>query len=148
MSDVPGGNGRVRDDDLDDDLDDGVDDDDAPLEGDEAAAAAAIAATEVDETLDERVEAVIEDLDRVERHREDESVGYAVDGRLFAVLMEDVLEAALDPAVASAALRTPDVMLSSRGKGWIAFTPEAIDRFALDRAEAWLRSAYRWAAVG
>jgi FAD/FMN-containing dehydrogenase len=142
MSDAPGGNGRVRDEDLDDD----ALDDDTPLAEDEAAAAAAIADADTDESLDERVEAVIGELDGVERHREDESVGYAVAGRLFAVLMEDVLETSLDPTIAAAALRTPDVMPSSRGRGWIAFTPEAVDRFALDRAEAWLRSAHRRAA--
>jgi hypothetical protein len=144
VSATPGGNGLVRDDALDDD----ALDDDTPLGADEAAEAEAIADADTDETLDERVEAVIEALEAVERQREHESVSYAVGGRLFAVLMEDVLEAALDPAVAAAALRTPDVMPSSRGSGWIAFTPEAIDRFALDRADAWLRSAHRRALGG
>jgi hypothetical protein len=51
----------------------------------------------------------------------------------------------LAPMVAKAALRTPDVIVSSRGPGWLAFTPSTIDRFALDRAEAWLRSAHRLA---
>ncbi len=60
--------------------------------------------------------------------------------------MEDVLEVSLDPVVASAALKTADTMQSTRGAGWVAFTPEAIDRFALDRAEAWVRSAHRRAA--
>lgn len=142
MTDVAGDNGRV----LDADLDDDALDDDTPLAEDEAAAAAALADADTDETLDERVEAVADELDGVERRREDESVGYSVGGRLFAVLMEDVLETSLDPAVAAAALRTPDVMPSSRGSGWIAFTPEVVDRFALDRAEAWLRSAHRRAA--
>jgi FAD/FMN-containing dehydrogenase len=140
VSDAEGGNGRYHD-----GLEDGPDDD-APLSPDEAASAAAAAESDTDETLDERVETVMEDLDGVERHREDESVGYTVRGRLFAVLMEDVLEVQLDPAVATAALRTPDVMPSSRGRGWIAFTPEAIDRFALDRAESWLRSGHRRAS--
>jgi HEAT repeat protein len=139
VTDEPTGNGRYPDD--EDDLDD-----DAPLGDAEAAAAAALAGAETDESLDERIEAVAGELDGVERRRADESVEYLVDGRLFAVLMEDVLEAALDPAVTAAALRTPDTMPSSRGRGWIAFTPEFVDRFALDRAEAWLRSAHRRAA--
>jgi hypothetical protein len=138
MTDETSGNGRF--------LDEDEADDDAPLTPDEASMAAAVAGAGTDETLDERVEAVVAELADVERRREDESVGYSVAGRLFAVLMEDVLEAALDPAVAQAAVKTPDTMSSARGAGWIAFTPEEVDRFALDRAEAWLRSAYRRAA--
>jgi hypothetical protein len=86
---------------------------------------------------------VIEELEGVERKRDGESITYAVGGTAFAVLMQDVLEVSLDPAVARAALRTADTLSSSRGGGWIAFTPETIDRFALDRAEAWVRSAHR-----
>ena len=117
-------------------------DDDAPLDAAEEVAAATEALAGVDETLDERVESVVEELDGVERVRDGESVTYLVAGRPFAVLMQDVLEVALDPAVAKAALRTANTLASTRGAGWIAFTPEAIDRFALDRAEAWLRSAH------
>jgi hypothetical protein len=100
---------------------------------------------ETDESLDERVEAVVEDLDGVERLRDGESVTYRLRGRPFAVLLPDALEVALDPAVAKAALRTANTLASPRGKGWIAFTPGTIDRFALDRAEAWIRSAHRLA---
>jgi hypothetical protein len=144
MTESPSGNGRVHHDELDDD----ELDDDTPLTADEAVDAVAAAEADTDETLDERVETVIEELDGVERRREDESVSYLVDGRLFAVLMADVLETALDPVVATAALKTADTMPSTRGKGWIAFTPEEADRFALDRAEAWLRSAHRRVSQG
>jgi hypothetical protein len=123
-------------------------DDDAPLDDAEEAAADAEALEETDESLDERVEAVVEDLDLVERVRDGESVTYRFGGRPFAVLLQDVLEVALDPVVAKAALRTANTLPSPRGTGWIAFTPEAIDRFALDRAEAWVRSAHRRAAGG
>jgi predicted NBD/HSP70 family sugar kinase len=123
-------------------------DDDAPLDAAEAAEGAAAADEEADETLDERVGAVIEALDGVTRERDDGAVTYAVGGRAFAVLMPDLLEVALDPSIATAALRTPDTLASSRGKGWIAFTPDGIDRFALDRAEAWVRLAHRRAAEG
>ena len=135
------GNGRY--DPADDDLDD-----DAPLDASEEASAAAEALAEADETLDERVEAVVEDLEDVERRREGESVTFLARGKPFAVLMADVLEVALDPAVAKAALRTTNTVASPRGAGWIAFTPQTIDRFALDRAEAWLRSAHRRATGG
>jgi hypothetical protein len=136
------GNGRMPDPDED------ALDEDEPLDAAEADEGAAAAEEEADETLDERVEAVIEDLDGVTRQRDGESVAYAAGGRVFAVLMGDLLEVALDPAVATAALRTPDTLPSSRGKGWIAFTPGAIDRFALDRADAWVRLAHRRATGG
>jgi len=123
-------------------------DDDAPLDAAEAAEGAAAADEAADETLDERVETVIEDLDGVTRERDGESVTYAAGGRAFAVLMPDLLEVALDPSIAAAALRTPDTLASSRGTGWIAFTPDGIDRFALDRAEAWVRLAHRRATEG
>ncbi len=134
-------NGRY--DPADDDLDD-----DAPLDSAEEVAAAAEALAEADESLDERVEAVVADLDGVERVRDGESVTYRAGGTAFAVLMADVLEVALDPVVAKAALRTANTLPSPRGKGWIAFTPASIDRFALDRAEAWVRSAHRRALGG
>ena len=139
------GNGAFHPDDPEalDDLDD-----DAPLEAGEEAAAALEAGAQADESLDERVEAVIAELEPVERRREGESVTYIVGGRPFAVLLPDVLEVLLDPAVARAALKTADTLASPRGAGWIAFSPTTIDRFALDRAEAWVRSAHRRVAGG
>ena len=139
MTDVSG-NGHF-------DPDDDGQDDDRPLDASEEAAAAAEALAEADESLDERVEAVIADLDGVERRRDGESVTYLASGTAFAVLMQDVLEVSLDPSIGAAALRTANTLRSTRGDGWIAFTPEDIDRFALDRAEAWVRSAHR-RAVG
>lgn len=121
-------------------------DDDAPLDASEEAAAALEATAETDETLDERVEAVVEDLDRVQRVRDGESITYQVDGQPIAVLLPEMLEVSLDPAVAKAALATADTLASPRGRGWIAFSPATVDRFALDRAEAWVRSAHRRAA--
>jgi hypothetical protein len=117
-----------------------------PLDADEAAAGAAAAGDEVDESLDERVEAVIDDLGGVERRRDGEAVAYAVGGRVFATFDCDRLEAALDAAVSKAALRTPDTAASPAGPGWISFRPRVTDRYALDRAEAWVRFAHRHAA--
>jgi hypothetical protein len=130
------------------DGDDSEDTGDEPMTPAEEAAGALEALEATDESLDERVEAVVEDLEGVERTRDGESVTYLVGGAPFAVLMPDLLEVLLDPAVARAALKTGDTLASSRGAGWVAFTPEAIDRFALDRAEAWVRSAYRRVAGG
>jgi hypothetical protein len=53
----------------------------------------------------------------------------------------------LDPLVAKAALRTPDTESSNRGPDWVRFGPQALDGHAVDRAEAWLASAWRRAAT-
>jgi hypothetical protein len=116
---------------------------DEPLGEGEAAAGAAAAETALDETFDERVEAVLEDLENVTRRRDGGVVLLSVDQRVFAVLGADFLEVALEPAIATAALRTADTRPSPRGAGWIAFTPRNADQFALDRAAAWVRLAHR-----
>jgi hypothetical protein len=121
-----------------DDLDDA-----SPLDPEEAVAAAAVAGADIDETLDERIGALIEELDDIERASDGELDRLSVGGRVIALVGADLLEVALDPAVTRAALRTPDTRPSPRGTGWIAFTPAVTDRFALDRAEAWVRLAYR-----
>ena len=75
----------------------------------------------------------------------DGSITWSRGGRAFAILVADgsAAEFALDPAVAAAAARTPDVSPSSRGPGWVTFTPEVLDDHAADRAAAWLASAHR-----
>jgi hypothetical protein len=125
-----------------DDVDEGLDDD-APLDEVEAAEAAAVAGADADESLDERVGTVLDELEDVTRTRDGEVDRLAVGGRVFAVVGADLLEVALDPRIAKAALATPDTRPSPRGAGWIAFTPAVTDRFALDRAEAWVRLAHR-----
>jgi hypothetical protein len=141
VPDQPRSNGHA-------DLDADELDDDEPLEADEAAAAMAAALEDTDETLDERVGSVMEDLGGVEQIREGGEAAFHADGLPFAVLADNVLEVHLDGPVARAALRTSDTTASSRGGGWIAFRPTTIDRFALDRAEAWVRSAHRRVAGG
>jgi hypothetical protein len=66
-------------------------------------------------------------------------------GRVFAALSADgsVASFCLDPVVASAAGRTPDVRPSDRGSGWVDFAPTELDGHASDRAVAWLASAHR-----
>jgi len=83
------------------------------------------------------------------------AVGKAPDGtvtwkrkeRPFATVSADgaVAEFALDPAVAAAAIRTPDVARSGRGAGWVTFAPAELDPHAVDRALAWFASAHRLA---
>jgi hypothetical protein len=75
----------------------------------------------------------------------DGTVTWSRAGRAFATLAPDGDSAAfaLDPAVAAAAVRTPDVHPSSRGPGWVVFAPEDLDDHAADRAVAWLASAHR-----
>lgn len=75
----------------------------------------------------------------------DGSLTWSRGGRPFAVANADgsAAEFALDPAVADAAARTPDVTASERGPGWVRFAPTILDDHAADRAVAWLASAHR-----
>jgi len=75
----------------------------------------------------------------------DGSITWSRNSRPFAAVTADgsSAEFALDPAVADAATRTPDVNLSSRGPGWVTFAPTDLDDHAADRAAAWLASAHR-----
>jgi hypothetical protein len=101
---------------------------------------------ETDEGVDERIAAVVEDLEGIDRRREGPVTELLLGGRVFGRTGEGWIEVALDPAVARVAIRTPDVSASDRGREWIRFAPRKPDRFALDRVEAWLRSAHRRAA--
>ena len=75
----------------------------------------------------------------------DGSITWSRSGRAFAAAAADgsTADFALDPAVANAATRTPDVTHSKRGPGWVTFTPTDLDDHAADRATAWLASAHR-----
>ena len=68
---------------------------------------------------------------------------FLVGSRRVARLEAGVAEYRLDPAVVAAALRTPDTRRSGNGPDEIAFSPRTLDRYAVDRAVAWLRSAVR-----
>jgi len=95
--------------------------------------------------LGARIAAVIRDLD-IEQTASADGTALSVGSGTFAIVGRDRLEVLLDPIVAAAAARTPDTVASGRGPGWVLFTPARLDRFALDRAEAWLRSAHRQAS--
>jgi len=83
------------------------------------------------------------ELEAADERRDGEAVEWLIGGVTFAAFSGDRAEFRLDPAVAAAALRTPDTSPSSRGADWVAFAPEALDQHAVDRAEAWLASAWR-----
>jgi hypothetical protein len=80
----------------------------------------------------------------------DGAVVWSRGGQPFAVLSADgsAAEFRLDPAVASAAAKTPDVLTSGRGPGWVRFSPLVLDDHGVDRAAAWFTSAHRRAVSG
>jgi hypothetical protein len=61
----------------------------------------------------------------------------------FASLDGQAVELRLAPAIAAAALNTPDTTPSPRGTPWIRFAPQELDGHAIDRATAWFGLAYR-----
>jgi hypothetical protein len=70
---------------------------------------------------------------------------WSLGGSIFATLSPDGATASflLDPIVANAAARTPDVTRSRRGEGWVDMTPRVVDRHVYDRARAWFLSGHR-----
>lgn len=75
----------------------------------------------------------------------DGTVSWAVRGTVFAELSADGAAAVflLDPIVAGAAARTPEVARSARGPGWIEMRPRVVDGHVADRAGAWFLSGHR-----
>ncbi len=76
------------------------------------------------------------------------SVDYLRADRLFAVVEAGGAAASfhLAPAVAEAAIRTPETSPSARGRGWVTLAPTILDDHTIDRATAWFESAWRIAA--
>jgi hypothetical protein len=64
-------------------------------------------------------------------------------GAIFATLAGGTVSVHLDPAIAQAALRTPDTAPSPLGPDWVAFSPGELDGRAIDRASAWFDAAWR-----
>jgi hypothetical protein len=75
----------------------------------------------------------------------DGTTSWAVRDTVFAVLSPDGSAASflLDPIVAGAAARTPEVARSPRGPGWVEMRPRVIDGHVADRAGAWFLSGHR-----
>ena len=91
-------------------------------------------------------DATVAGLGGVERASEGSAVVLRRERRIFAALDGGRLEVDLGPTVADAACRTPDVAASSRGPDWVSFRPAQLDRYAVDRAIAWIEHAWRRAA--
>ena len=88
------------------------------------------------------------DLEGTEVIPVDDGLELRLDGEQFGTVSGRAVELRLRPAVAGAALRTPDTAASTRGPGWVRFEPPTLDEFARDRAAAWLESAWRFADEG
>jgi hypothetical protein len=75
----------------------------------------------------------------------DGTTTWSIGGTVFASLSPDGSAASflLDPIVANAAARTPDVRRSSRGPGWVDMAPRVVDGHVYDRARAWFLSGHR-----
>ncbi len=67
-------------------------------------------------------------------------------GTRFVALRRDTVELRVGPAIAAAAMRTPDTTGSNQGPDWIDFAPPILDGHALDRLDAWFAAAHRRAA--
>ena len=89
------------------------------------------------------VEAAATDLEAVDRRDTTDGAEWSIGGVTFAAIKADAAEFRLARAVVEAALRTPGTARSVRGPDWIEFRPAEIDRHAIDRATAWLASAWR-----
>jgi hypothetical protein len=89
------------------------------------------------------LEAAAAELEGVEVGAGTDASEWAIGGIVFAAAGPDGAEFRLAPPVASAALRTPDTLPSGRGADWVLFRPATLDGHAIDRATAWLASAWR-----
>jgi hypothetical protein len=96
-------------------------------------------------TLRAVLEEAVTDLDQVEAVPSGDGPEWRRGGRPFAAVDGTAAEFRLDPLVAKAALRTPDTHPSARGADWVRFDPAVLDDHGMDRAEAWLASAWRQA---
>jgi hypothetical protein len=94
-------------------------------------------------TLREALDAAAAGQIGIEVRQEGGRTEWLAAGQVFAALDGDTAEYRLDPAVARAALGTPDTATLPRGPEWVAFRPPVLDQMAVDRATAWFASAAR-----
>ena len=100
------------------------------------------------DTLRAILKAAATELESAESRPTATGIEWVVDGILFAVADDTRAEFRLTTLVAAAALRTPDTVPSPHGPDWVAFAPAMLDQHAIDRATAWLASAWRRAERG
>ena len=89
------------------------------------------------------IEEAAADLEAVDRRDTSNGPEWSIGGFAFAAASRDRAEFRLARPVVAAALRTPDTAPSDRGPDWVAFAPHELDGHAIDRAVAWLTSAWR-----
>ena len=89
------------------------------------------------------IDATAADLEAVDRRDSGIGTEWSIGGIAFAAASGDRAEFRLARPVVAAALRSPDTAPSGRGPDWVAFAPHELDGHAIDRAVAWLTSAWR-----
>jgi hypothetical protein len=92
------------------------------------------------------VESAAAELEATERRTTADGAEWSIGGITFAAVAAVAAERAefrLARPVVEAALRTPGTARSRRGADWVAFQPPELDQHAIDRATAWLASAWR-----
>lgn len=89
------------------------------------------------------VEAAASDLEATDRRATAAGAEWSIGGVVFAATTSDAAEFRLARPVVEAALKTPGTSRSGRGADWIEFRPAELDGHAIDRATAWLASAWR-----
>jgi hypothetical protein len=98
--------------------------------------------------LETVIATAVADLEDVVREPTAAGSEWSTRGIVFSAIEGNRGEFRLAPAVVAAALRTPDTAASTRGSDWVAFAPAELDRHAIDRASAWVASAWRRARAG
>jgi hypothetical protein len=83
------------------------------------------------------------DLEGADRRQISDGAEWSTGGITFAAVGPEAAEFRLAPPVVEAALRTPGTARSRRGADWVGFKPAELDQHAIDRATAWLASAWR-----
>jgi hypothetical protein len=99
------------------------------------------------DSLESVLETAAAELAEVDRNRGSAGTQWSTHGIVFAAVAGNRAEFRLAPPVVAAALRTPDTARSPRGADWVAFAPASLDGHAIDRATAWLASAWRRAGA-
>jgi len=96
-----------------------------------------------DGSLEALIETAAADLGDARRQLGAAGLEWSTRGTVFAAVAGNQAEFRLTLPVVAAALRTPDTTRSPRGADWVAFAPTELDEHAVDRATAWLASAWR-----